>query len=228
MFIAFLGPDICKALPFFYAFTGCDIISNFYGKEKCKAWDTRMCSEHKNTYTDVFPRLGNKPESVSDNDLDIIDRFEVELYIPSAKNISSYSLASVSLENFVCPWHNDFRKLPLSREALREQAKRACFYSGHLWVEAVEDIPLPDVSSGAGFLTKIKHCLYHYGKVELVQLQSTNSRPLVVATRKSETLVNVKGLATFPCVGVKRSVDLNQILLVFYRYLLYTIINVYF
>ena len=73
------------------------------GKKKCKAWDTRMCSEHKNTYTDVFPRLGNKPESVSDNDLDIIDRFEVELYIPSAKNISSYSLASVSLENFVCP-----------------------------------------------------------------------------------------------------------------------------
>ena len=64
--------------------------------------------------------------------------------------------------------------------------------------------------------------------MELVQLQSTNSRPLVVATRKSETLVNVKGLAAFPCVGVKRSVDLNQILLVFYRYLLYTIINVYF
>ena len=52
--------------------------------------------------------------------------------------------------------------------------------------------------------------------MKLVQLQSTNSRPLVVATRKSSTLVNVKGLAAFPCGGVKRSVDLNQILLVFY------------
>ena len=70
--IAFLGPDICKALPFFYAFTGCDIVSSFYGKGKCKAWDTWLASEHKNTYTELFSRLGNKPESVSDNDLDII------------------------------------------------------------------------------------------------------------------------------------------------------------
>ena len=27
--IAFLGPGICKASPFFYAFTGCDIVSSF-------------------------------------------------------------------------------------------------------------------------------------------------------------------------------------------------------
>ena len=27
--ITFLGPDICKALLFFYAFTGCDIVSSF-------------------------------------------------------------------------------------------------------------------------------------------------------------------------------------------------------
>ena len=38
--IAFLGPDICKALPFFYAFTECDIVYSFQGKRKCKAWDT--------------------------------------------------------------------------------------------------------------------------------------------------------------------------------------------
>ena len=46
--------------------------------------------------------------------------------------------------------------------------------------------------------------------MELVQLQSTNSRPLAVATRKSARLVNVKGLAAFPCVSVKRSLDLNR------------------
>ena len=38
--IAFLGPDICKALPFFYAFTECDIVYSFQGKRKCRAWDT--------------------------------------------------------------------------------------------------------------------------------------------------------------------------------------------
>ena len=46
--------------------------------------------------------------------------------------------------------------------------------------------------------------------MELVQLQSTNSRPLAVATRESARLVNVKGLAAFSCVSVKRSVDLNR------------------
>ena len=64
--------------------------------------------------------------------------------------------------------------------------------------------------SGAGFLTKIRECVYHCGKVELVQLQSTNSRPLAVATRETARLVNVKRLAAFPYVGEKRSVDLNR------------------
>ena len=34
--IAFFGLDICKTLSFFYAFTGCDIVSNFYGKGSVK------------------------------------------------------------------------------------------------------------------------------------------------------------------------------------------------
>ena len=119
--IAFLGPDIFKALSFFYAFTGCNIVSSFYGKGKCKAWDTWMGSEHKNTYTNLFSRLGNKPESVSDNCLNIIERFVVEIYIPSAQNIPSYSLASVRLENFVRSSDNYLRKLPPCRETLREE-----------------------------------------------------------------------------------------------------------
>ena len=34
-----LGSDIFLALPFFYAFTGCDTVSSFHGKCKCKAWE---------------------------------------------------------------------------------------------------------------------------------------------------------------------------------------------
>ena len=97
-----------------------------------------MGSEHKNTYTNLFSRLGNKPESVSDNDVDIIERFVVELYIPSAQNTSSYSLGSARLENFVRSSDNNLRKLPPSREALRKQTKRSCLQSDYLWVEAVE------------------------------------------------------------------------------------------
>ena len=50
------------------------------------------------------------------------------------------------LENFVRTSDNDLRKLPPSREAFREQAKRLCFQSVYLWVEAVEGILLPETS----------------------------------------------------------------------------------
>ena len=73
-----------------------------------------MGSERKNTYTDLFSRLGNKPESISDSDLDIIERFVVELYITSVQNTSSYSLTSVRLKNFVRSSDSDLRELPPS------------------------------------------------------------------------------------------------------------------
>ena len=57
---------------------------------------------------------------------------------------------------------------------------------------------------------KIRECLYHYGKVELAQSQSRNSHMLAVATREIARHVNGKGLAAFPCVVVKRNVDLNR------------------
>ena len=40
--------------------------------------------------------------------------------------------------------------------------------------------------------------------------QSGNSHPLAVATRECARLVNVNRLAAFPCVSVKRSMDLNR------------------
>ena len=53
------------------------------------------------------------------------------------------------LEDFVRSLDNDLRKLPPSREALRKQAKRSCFQTGYLSIEAVEDIPLLDASLGS-------------------------------------------------------------------------------
>ena len=37
-----LGIAICKAVPYFYAFTGCDTVSSFTGKGKCTFFDTWM------------------------------------------------------------------------------------------------------------------------------------------------------------------------------------------
>ena len=59
-----LGTDICSALPFFFAFTGCDIVSSFYNKGKCKAWDTWFKNEKRGLLTQVISSLGNKPNQI--------------------------------------------------------------------------------------------------------------------------------------------------------------------
>ena len=50
--------DICKALPFFYAFSGCDTVSSFHGKGKCTMFDHCMTSDIKANLTSIFIRLG--------------------------------------------------------------------------------------------------------------------------------------------------------------------------
>ena len=46
-----LGESVCKALSFFYAFTGC---VSFYGFSKSKFWNCWMESSNKDLYTDVI------------------------------------------------------------------------------------------------------------------------------------------------------------------------------
>ena len=70
-----LGTDTCKALPFLYAFSGCDIVSSFFSKGKCKAWDAWQQSVNKDELTDLFIKLGDKPAGVtSDQMSDGLDR----------------------------------------------------------------------------------------------------------------------------------------------------------
>ena len=46
--IEHLTIDVCKALPYFYTFTGCDTVSSFNGKDKCTFFDTWMESKKEN------------------------------------------------------------------------------------------------------------------------------------------------------------------------------------
>ena len=75
-----LGSDIFLALPFFYAFTGCDTVSSFYGKDKCKASDVWVKTERKDDFTDVFVVLGEKPSNVTSNHIDMLKSFVLQLY----------------------------------------------------------------------------------------------------------------------------------------------------
>ena len=61
-------------------------------------------------------------------------------------------------------------------------------------MEAVENIPLPDASLGAGFLTKIRQS----GTCSITINKFTHPLVVVVATRESSRIANVKGMTAFP------------------------------
>ena len=109
-----LGLEVCKALPFIYALTACDITSSFYGKGKSKAWDTWMKSEMRDTFTDLFCRLGRTPVNLCKNDFNLVGNFIIEMYSNTGKRTSLTTLRVETFKSF----DNDLRKLPPSSEAL--------------------------------------------------------------------------------------------------------------
>ena len=72
-----LGPDKCRGLPAFHAFTGCDTVSSFGGRSKNTAWETwKVCGE----VTATFSALGATPTpSIVDDSLDTLEPFVVLL-----------------------------------------------------------------------------------------------------------------------------------------------------
>ena len=75
-----LGPR-AKALTFFHSFTSCDTVSAFRDKGKKSAWQAWNVFEEA---TEVFRKLGNLPETVSDDDKQILEQFVVILYDQSS------------------------------------------------------------------------------------------------------------------------------------------------
>ena len=71
------GEDICRALPYFHALTGCDTTSSFYQLGKAKFWKTWI-KEHKNkneSLARTFTHLGDQPTNIDPNDIDIIAKY---------------------------------------------------------------------------------------------------------------------------------------------------------
>lgn len=76
-FLSSLGPEKSKALPIFHAITGCDTVSSFSGKGKKTAWTTWSSYQE---VTSAFVLLSDRPETVSDECLEILEQFIVLLY----------------------------------------------------------------------------------------------------------------------------------------------------
>ena len=70
-----LGERKCRAIPFFYALTGCDIVSSFFNQGKCKFWDRLTESPKEEALTTVFMGLSKKPNAVTEVQISVIERF---------------------------------------------------------------------------------------------------------------------------------------------------------
>ena len=75
-----LGSYIFLALPFFYAFTGCDISPSFCGKGRCKAYTVWVKSDRNDDFTDVFVELRETPIDVKSDHSDMLQSLVLQLY----------------------------------------------------------------------------------------------------------------------------------------------------
>ena len=132
-----LDHSICKALPFFYAFFGCDTVSSFFSKGKCKGWDIWM--KDRSNLDEVFIRLGNEPGELTNTEMNLIEKFVTKMYTKENK-----SLTLLRIELFKYMNNSDLWKLPPSREVLEQHTRRAFYQACYVWKETVRDIALPN------------------------------------------------------------------------------------
>ena len=125
-----ISTSFCKALPFFFAFTGCDTVSSFYHIGKCKFYDSSSTFTELSLLTEVFAALGKEPELITDQQIDLIETFVIHVYCSKGKQ--PQSLAELRFMEFQTKVIEDLRMLPPSRQGLVEHVKRSCLQAG--WI----------------------------------------------------------------------------------------------
>ena len=126
-----LTNDVCIALPFFHALTGCDTTSSFYNHIKLNFFDVWMKYNEKDDVTNLFKELCNEPLRITDNHLNILEKFVLSVYYPKRSSFKSIDHERMDASN-ATP-HLDLQSIPFSRRRLKEHTKRACLQSGWLW-----------------------------------------------------------------------------------------------
>ena len=118
-----------SGLLFFYMFTGCDITSAFYSISKAAWWKT-CC---KNPFiTRIFRKLSWTPHQVNDEDFQYLERFVCSAYdIQCRFNTDDINKLRYLLFLKLC--ENNLRRLPPTRDALRQHIFRAAYAAGWIW-----------------------------------------------------------------------------------------------
>ena len=137
-----LGDDVCRGLPFYNAFTGCDTVSSFYKVGKAKFW-TVWCKKieiNDNILTGIFKKLSNCPSSITEEDFNALCDFVYDAY-----NLSKQTpFKSRRTDQLISTPNINLRMLVPSPSGILQHAKRACIQAGYLWKLADQEIVIPD------------------------------------------------------------------------------------
>ena len=134
-----LGPNKCRALPFFHAFTGYDTVSCFGGRGKKTAWETWKSDDG---VTASFGALSATPNSTTiDECIAPLQRFVVLLY----DRTSSQEHVNDARKQLFTQNCRTIDVLPPPRAALIQHAKRAAYQAGYCWGQMM--IPAPELPS---------------------------------------------------------------------------------
>jgi hypothetical protein len=125
-----LGPEKSKALPAFHSLTGCDTTSSFCGKGKKTAWLT--WSKYPDA-TAAFSNLMTTPDFISNDTMQVIERFIIMLYDRTAEHSSVNS----ARQFFFTQKGWQISNIPPTRDALIQHVKRAAYQSGHVWSQTL-------------------------------------------------------------------------------------------
>ena len=132
--VSAIGPEKASGMLFFYAFTGCDVVSSFNAKRKKIAWQTwNVCNEA----SVIFTKLSQCPSKIEESDLQILDKCVVLMYDRSS-SVASVNEASLPL-------------FARKQRSLKEHTKRAAYEAGHIWSQAIVRQPEPQCLSDWGW-----------------------------------------------------------------------------
>ena len=134
------GADICMALPFFHAFTGCDTASGFFGKGKSSFWDSWMSYPRKTELTNALINLSFLPNEITKHNLLVLEKFLI--YVYHGRNHKFSDINEARITSFFVSSDPNIRGTILSRNALLQHIKRSAYQSGWLWAECLANICL--------------------------------------------------------------------------------------
>ena len=139
-----LKSDVCKALLFFHPFTGCDTTStSFCNHSKLKFFDVWMKDKDKDNITSVFNELCNEPNCVTENHVNVLEKFLLSVYFP--RQMPFEGLDYERMKAIQANRNSNLRSIPISRNDLKEHKKRSCLQSGWSWKKGKKNIALQNV-----------------------------------------------------------------------------------